>query len=155
MKKLFSALCTIALTAWVGGLWSIGYLAVPVLFHAQPDRQLADMLAGEMLNSVGYLGLVCGGILLLGEICTASCGHTRKIWQQKNFWLIAAMLVLGSVIQFGLSPVMADLKVQALPLDVMHSAFAGRFKMLHGVSSILYLLESLLGLYLITKSTND
>ena len=153
MKKILPALCAIALTAWVGGLWSIGYLAVPVIFHAQPDKQLAGMLAGEMLNAVGYLGLVCGGILLLGEICTAGCGHTRKIWQKKTFWIIAAMLVFGLIIQFGLSPVMADLKIQARPLDVMHSAFADRFKMLHGVSSILYLLESLLGLYLVTKST--
>ena len=157
MKKLFSALSAIALTAWVGGLWSVGYLAVPVIFHAQPDKQLAGMLAGEMLNAVGYLGLVCGGMLLLGEICTASCGHTRKIWQEKTFWIIAAMLVFGLIIQFGLSPVMADLKIQARPLDVMHSAFADRFKMLHGISSILYLLESLLlesllGLYLVIRA---
>jgi hypothetical protein len=62
------------------------------------------------------------------------------------------MLVLGLVIQFGLSPVMADLKVQARPLDVMHSAFADRFKMLHGVSSILYLLESLLGMILVARA---
>ena len=153
MKKLFSALSAIALTAWVGGLWSVGYLAVPVVFHAQPDKQLAGMLAGEMLNAVGYLGLVCGGMLLLGEICTASCGRTEKIWQEKTFWIIAAMLVFGLIIQFGLSPVMADLKIQARPLDVMLSPFADRFKMLHGVSSVLYLIESLLGLYLVTRST--
>jgi hypothetical protein len=152
MKKLFSALCAIALTAWVGGLWSVGYLAVPVVFHAQPDKQLAGMLAGEMLNTVGYLGLVCGGMLLLQKFC-AACGKPEKFWQEKTFWVVAAMLVLGLIIQFGLSPVMADLKIQARPLDVMHSAFADRFKMLHGVSSVLYLIESLLGLYLVTRST--
>lgn len=152
MKKIFAALSAIALTAWVGGLWSIGYLAVPVLFHAQPDRQLAGMLAGEMLNAMGYVGLVCGGILLLRNVCTSCGGKENKFWKQPDFRIIGAMLVLGLVIQFGLSPLMADLKVQARPEDVMHSAFADSFKMLHGVSSILYLIESLLGLYLVTRS---
>ena len=150
MKKIFRHLPAIAITAWVGGLWSIGYLAVPVVFHAQPDRQLSGMLAGEMLNAVGYLGLVCGGILLLQKFC-APCGKSERFWREKTFWIIAAMLVIGLIIQFCLSPVLANLKVQALPLDVMHSTFADRFKMLHGISSTLYLMESLLGLYLLVK----
>jgi hypothetical protein len=147
MKKILPA---IALTAWVGGLWVTGYLAVPVLFHAQPDKQLAGMLAGEIFNAMGYVGLVCGAILLLHMSCA---GKAASYWKDKTLWIIVAMLVIGLVIQFGLSPVMADLKIQAHPLDVMHSAFAERFKMLHGVSSILYLIESLLGLYLVTRST--
>ncbi|NNM79655.1 MAG: DUF4149 domain-containing protein [Gallionella sp.] len=151
MKRIFLHLPAIALTAWVGGLWSIGYLAVPLIFHAQPDRQLSGMLAGEMLKAVGYLGLTCGGILLLHKICTV-CGKPEKIWREQTFWVITTMLVIGLIIQFGLSPVMANLKIQALPLDVMHSAFADRFKILHGISSILYLMESLLGLYLLVKS---
>jgi hypothetical protein len=153
MKKLFSSLAAIALTVWVGGLWVTGYLAVPVLFHAQPDKQLAGILAGEIFDAMGYVGLVCGGILLLQNICTSCGGKENKLWKQPNFRIIAAMLVIGLIIQFGLSPLMVDLKVQARPEDVMHSAFADRFKMLHGVSSILYLLESLLGLYLVTRST--
>jgi len=47
---------------------------------------------------------------------------------------------------------MNDLKAQALPLDVMHSALADHFKMLHGVSSIIYLIESLLGAFLAIKT---
>jgi len=45
------------------------------------------------------------------------------------FPLIAAMLAISLVIQFGIQPLMADLKAQALPLDVMQSAFAGQFRM--------------------------
>jgi len=48
--------------------------------------------------------------------------------------------------------IMNDLKAQAMPLDVMHSALADRFKMLHGVSSIIYLIESLLGAFLAIKT---
>lgn len=150
MKNLPSSFAAIALTVWVGGLLATGYLVVPILFHALPDKQLAGLLAGEIFNAMGYVGLACGAILLLHTSCT---GKTTSYWKNKTLWIIAAMLVIGLIIQFGLSPLMVDLKVQARPLDVMHSAFADRFKMLHGVSSILYLLESLLGLYLVTKST--
>ena len=68
------------------------------------------------------------------------------------FWTVAAMLLLTLVIQCGIQPVMAGLKAQALPLDVMHSAFADRFKMLHSVSSIIYLTQSLLGVFLVIKA---
>jgi hypothetical protein len=63
MKNLSHHLATLMITAWVGGLWAIGYLAVPVVFYTQPDRQLAGMLAGQMFSLVAYLGMVCGIIV--------------------------------------------------------------------------------------------
>jgi hypothetical protein len=54
MKNISDHLASLSLTAWVGSLWAIGYLAVPILFHAQPDRQLAGMLAGQMFTASGY-----------------------------------------------------------------------------------------------------
>ncbi len=147
MHKLISYLSAIALTLWVGGLWATGYLAVPVLFHAQADRQLAGFLAGEIFHVMAYVGLVCGSILLLAEILYKPAGASRT-----QLYLIIAMLVLGLIIQFGISPVMADLKVHAQPLDVMRSGFAEQFKMLHGISSILYLVESFLGMILVARA---
>ena len=148
MKKLSDHLASLAITAWVGGLWAIGYLAVPVLFRAQPDKQLAGMLAGQMFTGLGYLGMLCGIYLLIQRIATF--GHDAL--HQPPFRVVVAMLLITLAIQFGIQPVMADLKAQALPLDVMHSAFADRFRMLHGVSSIAYLIESLLGAYLVIKT---
>lgn len=148
MKNISGHLASLLATAWVGGLWAVGYLAVPVLFYAQPDRQLAGMLAGQMFALVAYLGMVCGTYLLIQRISVSG----RRSFRQALFWVVAAMLLATLVIQFGIQPVMADLKTQALPLDVMHSAFAGRFKMLHGVSSILYLAQSLLGVFIVIKS---
>ena len=148
MKNLSQHLATLLITAWVGGLWAIGYLAVPVLFYAQPDKQLAGMLAGQMFSLVAYLGMVCGTYLLIQSISVAG----RAALRQRLFWVVAAMLLITLILQFGIQPVMAGLKIQALPLDVMHSAFAGRFRMLHGVSSIAYLIQSLLGAYLVVKT---
>ncbi len=145
MKNISDHLASLSLTAWVGSLWAIGYLAVPVLFHAQPDRQLAGMLAGQMFTASGYLGLIFGSYLLF--YFSRQFGRLRE----PKIWIVAVMLLLTLIIQFGIQPVMSDLKLQAAPMNVMDSAYAGRFKLLHGLSSIAYLIESLLGLLLVIK----
>ena len=147
MKNLSSALASLLITAWVGSLWAVGYLAVPVLFYAQPDRQLAGILAGQMFTLVGYLGMVCGLYLLVQRISMSG----RASFRQALFWIVAVMLLITMVLQFGIQPVMNGLKLRALPLDVMQSTFADRFKMLHGVSSIFYLIQSLLGMFLVIR----
>jgi hypothetical protein len=68
------------------------------------------------------------------------------------FWLVAAMLVITLLLQFGIHPLMAEIKLQAHTPDVMQSAMAPSYKMWHGISSILYLVESLLGAALVIKS---
>jgi hypothetical protein len=151
MKNWSQHLATLLITAWVGGLWAVGYLAVPVLFYAQPDRQLAGVLAGQMFSLVAYLGMICGIYLLIHHISTSG----RAAFRQTLFWVVAAMFLIALIFQCGIQPVMADLKLQALPLDVMHSAFAGRFRMLHGISSIIYLIQSLLGIFLVIKYRRD
>jgi len=148
VKNLSHHLAALAITAWVGGLWATGYLAVPVLFYAQPDRQLAGALAGEMFALVGYLGMVCGVYLLIQRVSMLG----RAALRQRLFWVVAAMLLLTLVLQYGIQPIMADLKGQALPLDVMHSELAGRFKMLHRISGSIYLIQSLLGAFLVIKT---
>lgn len=148
MKNLSHQVASLLITAWVGSIWSIGYLAVPVLFYAQPDRQLAGMLAGQMFSLTAYLGMLCGTYLLLHRVSISG----RSAFRNPLFRVVAMMLLISLVFQFGFQPVMNGLKQQALPLDVMHSAFADRFKMLHGISSITYLIQSLLGIFLIIKT---
>jgi hypothetical protein len=148
MRNLSHVLATLLATAWAGGLWATGYLAVPILFYAQPDKQLAGMLAGQMFAMMGYVGMVCGIYLLVQCFI-----EFRQIALRKPlFWITAVMLLLTLVIQFVIQPMMSDLKTQALPLEVMHSTFSDRFKMLHGISSIIYLIQSLLGVALVIMS---
>jgi len=148
MKNLSRHIAALAITAWVGGLWAIGYLAVPVLFYTQSDRQLAGVLAGEMFTLVAYLGIACGSYLLLQQITTSG----RAVFRQALFWIIAVMLLCTLTIHCGIQPVMANLKLEALPLDVMNSPLTNQFKILHGISSIIYLIQSLLGAFLVIKS---
>lgn len=152
MRRLSHGLAVLAVGLWAGCLWAIGYLAVPVLFHALPDRMLAGMLAGQMFTGVAYAGLACGFYLLLYGYSL----YGNKLYMQKAYWLVILMLLLTLIGQFGLQPVMADIKVQALPLEVMQSEFAGRFRLLHGVAGVLYLSQSLLAAILVLKfATSD
>ena len=147
MKKISHSLALLAVTAWVGGLWAVGYLVAPVLFQTLPDRQLAGMLAGKLFAATAYLGIVCASYLLAYHYAQ----HGRQTFRQKTTWVIAAMLLLTLAGQFGIQPLMAELKTQALPAEVMLSEFAGRFRILHGVASIIYLLQSLLGIVLVLR----
>ena len=147
MKNLAHHTASLAITAWVGGLWAIGYIAVSILFRTQPDKQLAGMLSGQMLTMMGYIGIVCGMYLLLYRLAISGKAAVCE-WV---FWLAAAMLAITLLLQFGIYPLMADIKLQAQSADVMQSALAPRFKVWHGISSIMYMVESLLGAALVIK----
>lgn len=148
MRNWPHGLAVISATLWVGGMWAIGYLAVPVLFHALPDnRMLAGALAGGVFAAMAYAGMACAAYLTGYILWRAG----SKAFGLGIFRVLMVMLLLTLLGKFGLQPVMDGLKAQALPLDVMHSELADRFRMLHGVASIGYVLQSLLGIVLLLK----
>lgn len=136
------------LTCWVGALWAIGYLAVPTLFAQLDDRMLAGMLAGRLFTLVSFLGLFCGGVLMLGVVFRAG----RQVLRSTRFWLLLLMLLLVVAGEFFLQPLMAQLKAEGLAEG---SAQAVQFARLHGVASVLYLINSLCGLLLIGMGNNS
>jgi hypothetical protein len=150
MNKFSDAMALILITAWVGGLWAIGYLAAPALFYSLNDRQLAGMLAGTLFAWIAYLGIVAGFYLLIHRLARFGTQALR----QSFFWATLGMLLLTFAGHFGIQPILAHLKAQALPADVMQSVFANRFRTWHGIASIAYLGQSLLGLTLIFKARN-
>ncbi|MFA7240926.1 MAG: DUF4149 domain-containing protein [Sulfuricellaceae bacterium] len=148
MNKLPDLLAQLAVTLWVGGMWAIGYLAAPVLFDALSDKMLAGALAGRMFALMAYIGMVSGVYLLVFRL--ARFGGAA--FKQGFWWLVVLMLLLTIAGHFGISPILVALKEQALPLDVMHSVFKDRFVTWHGVSSVLYLVQSLLGVFLVMSN---
>lgn len=135
----------VALTAWVGSLWAIGYIAAPVLFAALPDdRSLAGDLAGRLFTVTSRVGLIAGFALwALGYA-------TRKRWLRGwQSWVIVAMLFITSIGEFVLLPAVQSLRIAAGgALAPGHPLYA-RFGLLHGIASGLFLVNSLLGLGLI------
>ncbi|MDP2795329.1 MAG: DUF4149 domain-containing protein [Sulfurisoma sp.] len=145
MNRFADALYSIAITLWVGGLWAIGYLAAPTLFAELSDRMLAGQLAGAMFKWIAYAGFACGGYMLIFLLA-------RRGWRAFKtgaFWLVLLMLLLTAASHFGIQPILAQIKADALPRQVMESVLRDRFAMWHGVSSGLYLVQSLLGIALV------
>jgi hypothetical protein len=148
MKRFADAFALMVVTAWVGGLWAIGYLAAPVLFYGLEDRQLAGMLAGKMFAWIAYLGIGGAFFLLIHRLARFGTQALKQVF----FWVVILMLLLTLAGHLGIQPLLAQLKAQAMPADVMQSVFADRFRTWHGVASIAYLLESLLGILLILRA---
>jgi hypothetical protein len=72
-------------------------------------------------------------------------------FKQSYFWAVLVMFLLVLAGHFGIQPLLAQMKTDALPNDVMKSVFASRFSTWHGVASFAYLVECLLGFVLIFK----
>ena len=108
---------------------------------------LAGMLAGKLFGHIAWVGLVCGGWLLMHRLSRFGVLALK----QGFFWIVVLMLLLTVAQHFGIQPILQQLKDQAMPKDVMESLFRDRFATWHGISSVVYLIESLLGLALVSK----
>jgi len=145
VRKLSEALYFITIALWAGGMWAIGYVVAPVLFSSLGDRQLAGMLAGKLFALIGWIGLGSAAYLLIFLLARWGGGFFRSA----VFWLVLLMGLSVAASQFGLQPLLAQMKADALPREVMESVLRDRFATWHGISSILYLVQSLLGLWLV------
>ena len=147
MRFISDALQSIAVTLWVGGLWVIGLVVAPFLFHTLADRAQAGLLAGHLFTAMAYVGLGCGAYLLLYRMAIFGSHAFRQLL----FWIVLLMVALDAAGLFGVQPIMAGLKQQALPTEVMESIFRDRFAAWHGVASVLYLIECAMGLVVVAQ----
>ncbi len=142
MNAISGKIETVLQTLWVGGLWVIGYVVTPILFASLDDRRLAGELAGHMFTAVNYIGLACATLLLAFAVLKLKGSFLKE----RRIMALLLMLVLVVISAFVLQPMMQELKFAGIVPD---SEAAAQFGQLHGVSSVLYLITSLLGLFLI------
>ena len=147
MKNNWSDKASLVLiTLWVGALWTTAAVAY-VMFNTLQDAQLAGQLAGKFFNDVSYLGIFTGFFLLMQRLFSFGTSALK----QSYFWAVLVMLLLVLAGHFGIQPILAQLKADALPSDVMQSVFSDRFKTWHGVASIAYVVQCLLGFVVVLK----
>jgi hypothetical protein len=130
---------------WAGSLWAVGYLVAPTLFATLSDRTLAGSIAGSMFHAEAMVSLGCGvamGVLLW--LATPDWTPKRR---RTALLLIVAMVMCTVASHFGLQPMMAELRATGLVDDAVKS----RFGLLHGISSVIYLVQSLLAAWLVWK----
>jgi len=145
MRSFAEALQSIAVTLWVGGMWAVGFIVAPMLFSRLGDRALAGLMAGKLFSVIAWIGVASAVYLVVFRIARFRAGCLRQAF----FWVTLGMLALVLAGQFGVQPVMEALRAQALPKEVMESVLRDRFMTWHGVASVLYIIQALLGLALV------
>jgi hypothetical protein len=133
------------LTLWVGSLWAIGYIAVPLAFVHFDDSAVAGAFAGRLFTLVDYMGLACGSTLLLRYALLGQ--HVITLWR---FWVTLSMLILVAFLHFYLQAEMAEIKQLDWREDVVLSA---QFDLFHHFSTGIYMVISVLGLALVATQT--
>ena len=135
-------------TLWAGSLWAIGFVVAPTLFGTLSDRVLAGNIAGSMFRAEAWLSIACAVILL--ALLQWAPGALEPKRRRLLGALVLSMLVCALVSHFGITPLMAEIKAQA-PSGIMDDAMRSRFGMLHGVSTLVFAVQSLLAGVLIWK----
>src|SRR5450432_1521723 len=145
MSRIAESFQSLALTLWVGALWTIGFMVAPTLFQFIPDRIVAGSIAGRLFTYTALLGLGCGTYLLLFRLTR----FRTRAFRHAFFLVTLLMVILAMVGQFGVQPILEALREQALPRQVMESVMRDRFTTWHGVASVLYVIECALGVALV------
>lgn len=133
---------------WAGSLWAVGYLAAPTLF-ASVDSELAGNMVGKLLRSEAWLSIGCAAAML--ALLRLAAGLDAKRRRLLDI-LVLAMLGCTLAVYLGIQPVMAHLRELAGPGGVRNSPQWTQFAVLHGVSQLIYVLESVLGAVLVVKN---
>jgi hypothetical protein len=147
---LFQRLFMLIAGVWVGSLFTVGYLVVPTIFTALQDRQVAGMIAAAIFQVEAFLSVaVCLGLLIFANLLI-----NRKVEHYRSIrWIILVLLLCSALTCFGLIPYIDALRQEALLLGVpvMASPSANLFGRLHGISSGLFLIQSLIGLWMVWR----
>jgi len=130
----------ILLTIWVGGMWAIGYIVAPVLFQML-DKPVAGNVAGQLFTIMSYIGLFSSIALIINILVRQ--GFNSRHWQLLTLIGMLVVIVIG---QFVLHPMMAELKAVGISEEN-----ASQFGRLHGIASVLFLINSLAGLALVVS----
>ena len=135
-------------TLWAGALWVLGYIAAPAVFSVV-SGPLAGEIVGTFLRRLAWISCACAA-LMLGLVRRSpdlQAGRRRYL-----SLLVLAMLACALVMYVGLQPAMAALREAAGPGGVRASPLWTEFAVMHGVSQLFHLIESVLAAVLIVKS---
>ena len=139
-------LCALLTSLWLGMQVMAGYIAAPILFE-RLGKQEAGNIAGVLFSINNYFGLMAWIVawLVVRSNRNRSLPDNGKVAPK----FIILLLLLTATNQFLISPVIAAHKTGTA--NWLLSLLGGSFGMWHGISSIIYLLCSVLGLGLLWR----
>ena len=150
IQRLFTVISGL----WVGSFVAIGFLVVPVLFTTLGDRQVAGFIAANLFKINAYIGVgVCSLLMLVANHLVK---RGNRSYRQIR-WILLLLLVCTVAAAFIIIPWMNALRDQALQLgiSVRDTSNAKLFGLLHTISSAFFIIQSILGIVLVWRSTKN
>jgi len=132
---------------WAGSLWSLGYIAAPAAFAVLESVQ-AGKLVSLLLTRQAWISIACALLLLVLLRFSRDLAPAPRRFAAL---LVLAMLACALVIFVGLQPAMAHLRELAGDGGVRASPYWTQFAVMHGVSQVFHLVQSLLGAWLVLR----
>jgi uncharacterized membrane protein len=112
-------LMMLALVVWIGGLIFFAFVVAPTAFSPGllPTRHLAGEIVSRSLGALHWMGIVSGTVFLITSAIynRITTGNARPL--ATRHLLIVLMLLLTVISQFGISPKMHALRIQAGVID--------------------------------------
>lgn len=127
----------VTLIFWAGLCWALGYVFIPTLFVNFP-RVEAGAIAGQLFSVENTTGLICAMILLVDYRVRFS----KSLFHQCGFWLLMFTICLLMTRYIVLSPLIEQVKIVG---------DTDRFSLLHGLSQVVYLMQSVALLFLVRE----
>ena len=148
LQRIFTVIAGL----WVGGFITVGFLVTPILFATLGDRQVAGIVAGNIFRAEAYLSIALSLALMIAANFFISKGDNAYRFMR---WILLAMLACAIGAGLVLIPWMNSLRDQANAdsISVMASSSAVLFSRLHSVSSVLFVIQSVLGIALLWRLT--
>jgi hypothetical protein len=143
-----SAARVLVAVLWAGALWVLGYVAAPTVFGIAHGA-LAGDIVGAFLRRLAWISFICAALMLVLVQVSPDLERGRRRYLNL---LVLAMLACALVMFVGLQPAMAQMREAAGPLGIRASPLWTRFAIMHGVSQLFHLIESVLAAILVVKS---
>jgi putative membrane protein len=144
--KMMNRLCALLTSLWLGMQVMAGYVAAPILFE-RLGKQEAGYFSRVLFFINNYFGLLAWTMAWLAVRSNRNRSFSDNGKAAPKF--IILLLLLTASNQFLISPVIAAHK--AGTTNWLLSLLGGSFAMWHGISSIIYLVCSVLGLGLLWR----
>ena len=154
MSILLRTIEFLGLSVWLGSDVFLSFVVAPGAFHVLASRDQAGAIVGYSLTRMHWMGIVCGGLILL-----------VRVLRMRSFASLVApaalcvmfMILLTVVSQIAVSPKMAVLRVQmgSIQATAPGSPLLAEFSRLHAVSVDLESGVLLAGIAAIVFSVRD
>ena len=146
MNLLLEKLSIIITSLWVGGLWSM-LMVTTILFNKIPSSYIAGAIANDMFAFMNLYGMFSSGFLIIYGFKKNNLLFFRSV----IFWLLLLMLFLILISYFGINPIIDNFNDSSVSKEIIESVFISRSGTWHGIASAAFLIECVLGIFLILK----